>query len=176
MRSLPRLPRFVSVSTAALAFLAAGGAAASPSYPAALQADLMLPTVPGCDLCHHAATAPVGDVDTPFGKAMVARGLLGDDDEASLASALARMRADGVDSDGDGAEDLDELSWGGDPNQASLPEGGAEMPVVYGCAVAGGAGAPAGGAPGSPAWAGLLAVLASVTLARIGTRRRGPAS
>jgi hypothetical protein len=43
------------------------------------------------------------------------------------------MRAAGVDSDGDGAEDLDELSWGGDPNHADLPEGGNSEPVTYGC-------------------------------------------
>jgi hypothetical protein len=166
MSPLRSLRRCSSASIAALTLLLAGAASASPSYPAALQSDLGLAAAPGCDLCHHAATAPVGDVDKPFGKSMVARGLIGNDDDASVATALARMRADGVDSDGDGAEDLDELSWGGDPNTASLPEGGAAMPVLYGCAWSG------RGVGGSPAWAGLLLVLASAALARVAVRRR----
>ena len=45
------------------------------------------------------------------------------------------MRRDGVDSDGDGAKDLDELSWGGDPNTPDLPATPAEQRPVeaYGC-------------------------------------------
>jgi len=144
---------------AAIAF-AARVASASPSYPDALDADLGLPAAPGCQLCHHAAAAPVGPVDTPFGEAMVARGLMGGDDVASLSAALVRMRSDHVDSDGDGAEDLDELSWGGDPNHADVPEGGPLTPVTYGCALS--------GAP--TAWpAG--AVLAALALVAAGRRR-----
>jgi hypothetical protein len=147
------------------ALVTARGALASPSYPAALEADLGLAAAPRCDLCHHAAAAPVGPTDTPFGKSMVARGLVGNDDTASLAHALVRMRADGVDSDGDGAKDLDELSWGGDPNHASLPVGGAEMPVIYGCAWSGKAGEslPPGAAVG---------VLLGVAASRRQRRRR----
>lgn len=97
-----------------------------------MQTDLGLAKAPRCDLCHHAAMEPVGAVDTAFGKSTVARGLV-DADAASLAKALDGMRESGVDSDGDGAKDLDELSWGGDPNQADVPEGGNEEPVTYGC-------------------------------------------
>jgi hypothetical protein len=84
-------------------------------------------------------------VDTPFGKSMVARGLLGEGDSdagtnsdagtinPTLLAALARMRADGVDSDGDGAEDLDELSWGGDPNHYDGLHPTNTQEVHYGC-------------------------------------------
>jgi hypothetical protein len=82
---------------------------------------------------------PVGAVDTPFGKSTVAKGLVGAD-AASLTKALDGMREGGVDSDGDGAKDLDELSWGGDANHADVPEGGNETPVTYGCSWSRGAG------------------------------------
>ncbi len=72
------------------------------------------------------------------------------------------MRADGVDSDGHGAEDLDELSWEGDPNHADLPEAGRLQTVTYGCAWSGGAG------HGAIALAVLAALLGLV-------RRRGRA-
>lgn len=125
--------RRASFLLAAAAFLVSGVAAASSGYPDAMKADLVLAKAPGCDLCHAAAVDPVGGVDTPFGKSIVAKGLLASD-PASLKKALDAMRAAGVDSDGDGAEDLDELSWGGNPNVADLPEGGNSEPITYGCA------------------------------------------
>ena len=152
----------VLLAAAALVALPSRGALGSPSYPAKLASDLGLSTPPGCDLCHAAADG--GKSDTPFGKSMVARGLVGDDD-ASLATALQRMRADGVDSDGDGAQDLDELSWGGNPNHADVPVGGAEMPVLYGCAWA--------GRPDQPQPAGAaLGVLMCLAVARKRRPRR----
>lgn len=156
--------RCASALIAVAVVVAARGAFASPSYLDALEADLGLAAAPapGCGLCHHAASAPVGAADTPFAKSMVARGLVGGGDVASLAHALVRMRADGVDSDGDGAQDLDELSWGGDPNHASVPVGGAEMPVLYGCA---GSGRPGDGLP----W-GIAGVLVAIAARR---RRQG---
>jgi cytochrome c551/c552 len=116
---------------------AARAASASPSYPGALKTDLGLPNAPSCTVCHEAATDPVGPADTLFAKAMEARGLVGNDDVASLAAAIKKMEADNVDSDGDGAEDLDELYWGGDPNHADLPVGGAQMQARFGCAWSG---------------------------------------
>jgi cytochrome c551/c552 len=148
------------LATLALYLASSRGALASETYPAALVSDLGLSAPPGCDLCHQAAAAPVGPTDTPFGKSMVARGLVASDD-ASVKSALQRMRADGVDSDGDGAQDLDELSWGGNPNHADVPVGGAEMPVLYGC---GWSGRPAGASP----WGALLIALG------LAARRRRP--
>jgi cytochrome c551/c552 len=124
--------RRASLLLAAALFLVSGLASASKAYPDAMKAALGLAKAPSCDLCHAAAADPVGPANTLFGQSMVAKGLLADD-PASLTKALDAMRAAGVDSDGDGAEDLDELSWGGDPNHADLPEGGNSEPVTYGC-------------------------------------------
>lgn len=153
--------RRASFSLALAAFLASGVAAASAGYPAAMKTDLGLAKAPGCDLCHQAAVDPVGPASAPFGKSMVAKGLVASD-PASLSKALEAMRAAGVDSDGDGAEDLDELSWGGDPNHADVPEGGSQEPVTYGCA--------AGRVPVSGGAAGLA--LAAVGLLALRRGRR----
>jgi hypothetical protein len=112
-------------------------AAASTAYPEGIRAHLDIATAPPCDVCHHAVSEPVGSVDRPFGLAAVARGLVGEE-EVSLRAALDALRADGVDSDGDGAQDLDELGWGGDPNSADLPEAPLHEAPTYGCGVAGG--------------------------------------
>jgi MYXO-CTERM domain-containing protein len=135
--------RFVPASLAVAAWLVSSGAAASASFPDAMKADLGTSAAPGCALCHQSAANPVGPADTLFAQSMVARGLVANDD-ASLADALKRMRADGVDSDGDGAQDLDELWWGGDPNHADAPETGYQTPVQFGCSTAP---APASGLP-----------------------------
>jgi MYXO-CTERM domain-containing protein len=140
------------------AALAPGAALAWADTPKALEAALKLPSAPKCDLCHHAASDPVGAVDQPFGKAMVERGLT-KDDAASLSAALDTMRADKVDSDGDGAQDLDELSWGGDPNHADVPQSSTDAPAAYGCSAA----------PGrASGWGAVLALAAALAA----TRRR----
>lgn len=154
--------RRASFSLALAAFLVSGLAAASKDYPAAMKTDLGLAAAPGCDLCHQAAADPVGPASAPFGKSMVAQGLVASD-PASLAKALDGMRKAGIDSDGDGAEDLDELSWGGDPNHASLPEGGNTEPVTYGCS--------AGRVPVEGAGAGIFLGAIALLAAR---RRRRP--
>jgi hypothetical protein len=141
---------------AAAACLVTSGAAASESFPDATQADLDLSYAPGCDLCHAHADAPVGGASKPFAASLVARGLVAGDD-ASLAKAL--VADEGVDSDGDGARDLDELSWGGDPNHPDVPVGKPPPEITYGC---GGSskGAPGGSAPFALAFsAGLAACL-----------------
>ena len=74
---------------------------------------------PSCAVCHASASAPVGAVDQPFGESLVARGLASGD-LASLTSALNRLRKDGVDSDGDGAQ-ISTSAWGGNPNHAESP-------------------------------------------------------
>ncbi|MFO0762502.1 MAG: MYXO-CTERM sorting domain-containing protein [Byssovorax sp.] len=156
--------RLSCAATGALASLLVTVAFASPArasepFPAAMRDDLGLMAAPGCDLCHEAAKDPVGAADKPFSVSAEKRGLVAGDVE-SLQAALDQMRADGVDSDGDGAQDLDELSWGGDPNHADLLEGGTQAPPSYGCAVS-----PAG--EDEPA--AIAALLASALLA---SRRR----
>lgn len=129
MRSL------VALAVGVASLVVAPCARADQDYPAALQFQLSLKYTPGCDLCHEAAKDPVGPADTPFAKSMIARGLK-THDVKSLATALDKMKTDMVDSDGDGSLDLDELSWGGDPNHAEKPAGGSELPAQYGCAIA----------------------------------------
>lgn len=158
-------PRYGATLTLALAALSLSAAAsASPGYPEAMQTDLGLTRAPGCELCHRSAEPPVGAADTPFGQSMVAKGLVGMD-AASLVKALDGLKEGGIDSDGDGARDLDELSWGGDPNQADVPEGENEVPVTYGCswAIAAGEGGFRGGA--------LVGVIAALVIRR-GRRSR----
>lgn len=117
---------------------------ATSNFPGALRAELGLRTPPDCSLC-HVGRQQVGTVNTPFGVSMRSRGLVFYD-EASLRRALAALRAEGTDSDGDGVPDLDELVAGGDPNVASGAGGGGgggedlpPGPPVYGCSSAGGA-------------------------------------
>lgn len=154
--------RRASVSLALAALLVSSAAAASEEYPGAMKTDLGLANAPGCELCHAAASAPVGAADTLFGTSMVAKGLVALD-TASLQKALDGLRAAGVDSDGDGAEDLDELSWGGDPNHPDLPESGTSDPVTYGCS--------AGRVPVEGGGAGLLLGVMALVAARRGRRR-----
>jgi MYXO-CTERM domain-containing protein len=146
------------VLAAALASLAAAEASASEEYPAAIKGDLDLDYTPRCDLCHEHAEAPVGDASQPFARSLEARGLVGGDDVASLKRALVRDK--GVDSDGDGAEDLDELSWGGNPNVSDAPKGKPPPEVSYGC----------GGGPQGTAAIGAFTAL--IGLAFSGRRRR----
>ena len=124
-------------------------ASASTEYTPEMQRHLGLAFVPRCALC-HAGAIDGGDVDggvtdTPFARSMNARGLHGASDVASLDGALDAMKKDRVDSDGDGATDLDEIAYGGDPNVPNLPEGGAQSAPSYGCSVLGGCGAGTSG-------------------------------
>ncbi len=116
----------------------AGRASASTEYSPALQRDLALASAPKCELCHEAPDG--GAVDTRFAQSMKARGLRGSGDVASVRAALDAMKQDRVDSDGDGAFDLDELSYGGDPNHADKPEGASGPAPTWGCAVGRGEG------------------------------------
>jgi hypothetical protein len=129
---------------------------ASPDYPGALRRTLDLSYDPPCAVCHAAPDGGDGPVTTPFGEALAKRGLLGRNDTASLDAAIARNRKDSVDSDGDGARDLDELAWGGDPNAPDLPADPNAQPPQYGCSV--GTGCPAGARGASSS---VLAVLAT---------------
>jgi MYXO-CTERM domain-containing protein len=114
-----------------LALLLPGGAArATPGFPGAVQRILGATQAPPCAVCHAGGQTGLGTVTTPFGLAMRARGLA-PGDEASLQTALTRLEADRVDSNGNGVLDVDELRAGSDPNaDASHPQ------PTYGCAVA----------------------------------------
>lgn len=162
--------RIVAIATVIVSVCAASVAQASPNYSAELQAALDLYYVPSCTLCHSTGSGPV---DTPFGKSMVARGLLGEAADGgvytdggtidpTLLAALQKMRADGVDSDGDGAQDLDELSWGGDPNHYDGLHPTSTQQLHYGCQLG----------PHSPCTVGAAAMLGVMLIAAGALRRR----
>jgi hypothetical protein len=106
------------VLTAAVAF-------ASPTYPADVQTHLSLAAPPpqSCSLCHVNGVGAVGTVNTPFGKAMRAQGLVLEN-PTSLNTALDALAAAKTDSDADGMSDIDELKAGRDPNVAENADGG----------------------------------------------------
>jgi hypothetical protein len=125
VRSIPILAALV---------LAAPHARATPGFPDAVRAHLALDATPQCQLCHTDG-GNSGTATQPFALSMLERGLLAFD-VASLEFALDAMDADGVDSDGDGATDVQELREGGNPN-VDEGGGGAVPPTLqygFGCA------------------------------------------
>ncbi|WP_394829145.1 thrombospondin type 3 repeat-containing protein [Pendulispora albinea] len=143
---------------ASLALLVTAPASATPNFPPAIQSTLQLNAAPPCTLCHLTDSGGKGTVVTPFGRLMMQRGLV-EEDETALKTALMAVEAEGKDSDGDGVGDIAELRAGTDPN---TPPGGEASIPAYGC-----------GAQVSPGRAlpnaGLVLLAAAVT---IGLRRR----
>jgi hypothetical protein len=133
-----RRTRFVIVTalvSVACAALWSRSAFASPDFPASIQHDLGLASIPPCTLCHANLNGGTGTVVTPFGLTMQDYGARGGD-AASLTSALGRDDEDGVDSDGDGVDDWAELAAGEDPNDGP----GRVVPFPrpeHGCSLAG---------------------------------------
>lgn len=148
-----------SAAAAAVTLAVASVAHATPNFPGALQKIASMPAAPACALCHAGGNGQRGNVTTPFGASMRARGLVAND-EASLQKAYDTMTSDKVDSDGDGKLDVDELKAGTDPN---TPEGTETITPKYGCV---GRVAPSGGTSG-----GWLAA-AALALAALRHRRR----
>jgi hypothetical protein len=114
--------------------VAAWPAAASTSYLVVVQRHLALGAPPrqSCALCHTNGVTGVGTVNTPIGKALRARGLVSGND-GSLTAALDALAKDGVDSDGDGVPDVEELKAGTDPNVAGTDTGASPATPKYGC-------------------------------------------
>jgi hypothetical protein len=115
-----------------------GAAWARPQFPEVIATTLegTPPAhVPPCSVCHLGGKTSGATVFTPFAWAMRVRGLTGD--ESSVASAIKKVQADGVDSDGDGVPDAQEIIDGTDPNNA----GGATdlQDPQLGCDLGGGA-------------------------------------
>lgn len=95
-------------------------ASASLPYTITVQDYLHLRADPGCTLCHEDDKGGEGTATKPFGEAVQAFGAIGDD-IGSLSFALEEMEYYGVDDDGDGVDDLDELRQGTDPNDGMDP-------------------------------------------------------
>jgi hypothetical protein len=113
----------------AIAVLAGGLAHGSSIYPPEVRAHLSLSYTPACTLCHETESGGFGTVTKPFGKSMMARGLVAQN-LGSLDTALDALAAEHTDSDHDGVGDIDELKAGADPNVAG---GGSVTPPSYGC-------------------------------------------
>lgn len=120
---------FPAVTTAALLLLGASQAHATSNFPAAVRAHVPLNYDIPCAYCHLNGVTGRGTVTTPFGKALMVRGLVASD-EAALNAALDKMVTDKVDSDNNGETDIDALKANHDPNGST---GG----VRFGCNASG---------------------------------------
>jgi hypothetical protein len=143
-------------------FAATPHAFALPEYPEALQKAADSPCLPHCNVCHRDDNAGSGTVDRPFGKSIESVGRLGGGGTGQVKAAVKRLQEAGTDSDGDGVSDTDELAQGDDPNYAG--DGDLCGPQV-GCS------ASRRTVLGSEAWAGLLGLLTTLTVARFQRRR-----
>jgi polyisoprenoid-binding protein YceI len=118
---------------ACAALVRSGSALASPGDGESLDSALSLGQAPPCAVCHEGAQdGGVGAASTLFVRALFERGFA-ERDAASLQTAVSAMQR--VDTDHDGASDIDELYWGGDPNHAEAAAPDASPPPIYGCNV-----------------------------------------
>jgi hypothetical protein len=139
---------------------------ATPSFPGVIASHLGASAAPACSVCHEGGVTGRGTVTTPFGQAMLARGLVAYD-EGSLTRALDAMAQDAVDSNRDGVTDVDALKAGQDPSAGAT---GAVVPE-YGC-VGSTAHAPANAGLGAAAT--LLMLAAWCMRARVHRARAEP--
>lgn len=134
---------------------------ASSTYPSALADASGMPCTPTCTVCHETNSGGSGTVVQAFGMAMMDRGLTGGSQVDLVTSAFDTLSADGVDSDGDGVTDADELAAGDNPNDDTTFCGGdAPLTPTYGCFNS--AQSPVTG----------LAVLGAAAVVALGRRRR----
>ncbi|MEO8902952.1 MAG: thrombospondin type 3 repeat-containing protein [Polyangiaceae bacterium] len=104
---------------------------AKEEFPGQIENQYALGYQPPCSVCHVAENTGSATPRTAFALALRSRGLTGS--SKTLSSALTQLETDGVDSDGDGVTDIQELKDGTDPNSsgnASIKN--AEEPG-YGC-------------------------------------------
>lgn len=132
MTALRTLAVLCSFATSSLI---ASVADAKPSFPGQIESYLNLSYVPPCSLCHIDGVTGGQTVVTPFGYSIVKHGLSGG--KSGMNTALDAMKASGVDSDGDGVTDIDELIRGTDPSSAANGELSGPK-SSSGCAASGG--------------------------------------
>jgi Bacterial TSP3 repeat len=153
--------RYLPVLTLAAVLATSMSAEAKQEFPGEIARHLGAPSDPPCGVCHQDAKTGKDTLVTPFAWAMRARGMTSQD---TLLGALDRLRSDAVDSDGDGATDVDELIAGSDPNSAASTPAmpGTVRDPQLGCTMAGRA--REGGA-------GTLSFAAFVTVCLVRRRR-----
>jgi hypothetical protein len=128
--------RYLSILALAAVLATSALAEAKQEFPSEIARHLGSATNPPCGVCHQDGKTGKDTLVTPFAWAMRARGMTGQD---TLLGALDRLRSDAVDSDGDGATDVDELIAGSDPNSAASTPAmpGTVRDPQLGCAMAG---------------------------------------
>src|SRR5450631_1613662 len=92
----------------------APAAHARKEFPGVIARELNAPKDPPCSICHLGGKTSGATVFTPFAWTMRAHGLSGS--ASSVQSAIDGVKADNVDSDGDGVPDWQEIVNGTDPN------------------------------------------------------------
>jgi hypothetical protein len=152
----------------------AAPAAASATFPGALQQKLGLTSLPypplGCQLCHQTDAGGLKTATKPFGRAVQKDGAVAAN-VPSLTSALDALESAGTDSDRDGVGDIAELKAGTDPNVAESSNGmpeptmTADVPLPQtGCSFT--------SAAPRDAWLGLALAGTAIAFARRRTARR----
>jgi hypothetical protein len=122
--------RLFGTLTALALTLGTASAAASPSYPEAIQDATGSPCAPQCILCHRDQNGGSGTIDAPFGKTLVDEIGLEEDEPDRIADIIAFLKDQEVDSDQDGVDDVTELRQGRDPNEVGA---GVLCGPTYGC-------------------------------------------
>jgi hypothetical protein len=122
-----------ALATASVVGLFAAPAMASTSYWLQLTNDYGFKG--DCTVCHETIAGGADTVTKPFGRNLQQDYGVGGNDLPKFREALVQVTTNGLDSDGDGATDIEELSGGGNPNDKATLPGGFEPPVraEYGC-------------------------------------------
>ena len=109
MRRVSKLSLLLGTSLVIGTAFVAGPAAAAPTFPKKIQDAFGLDYLIPCEACHENGNAGIGTLRTPLGLTVRSYNV-NPDDPQTVVDALTQMKAAGVDSDGDGKSDVDELT------------------------------------------------------------------